>query len=307
VEAMNEYQIKGLLHFGYTVEDRKSAVDFYTKILGFEECREQNIEHPYIGKVTGIEGSAINLAFINPKGEQTGIELLEYVHPNDRAIIRKPGQPLHVHMGYLSEDIQAFYKVVKERGAKIMCPIQTIDYGFCKGRKSFGIEDPLGNFLQIIEAEEQTNGQARLCKAQLACFSVARIEKVLGFFTSLLGFSVTLEDVSQSMYLSNICSELPKRVVVCKHKTADFIVELWETEPLNNKISIRPSVRGNLHLCFKVNNIEELFYHFKSEGIRFVSDQPAEVMEGINKGAKSVYFTLGETLWMEVYEKKEIQ
>ena len=296
------YSILGLLHVGYTIHNMESAVSFWVDLLGIKRCRQQFIDHEYIGRITGIKDCACKIAFIQQSDDKNMVELLEYIRPPDNTLLQKPGTPSHVHMAYLTNDILTYYEDLKSKGANYMIDPVIIDYGFYKGYLSFWITDPLGNYLQIIGKPKAETGICRAIGLGKVCFNVTDITKSVTVFNELLGFDVVVEDTSKSAFLSNFCEAVPKKVATCLSKTSRVVVELWETP--GNHVYTRPSTKGTLHLCFLVKGIDNAYHEFTTKGIEFSAAKPEEIIAGINKGAKAVYFKLPGNIWVEIFEGK---
>lgn len=58
---------------------------------------------------------------------------------------------------------------------------------------------------------------------------------------------------------------------------------------------------GNAHLCFLVDDIEEVIARLSARGVRFVSG-PNSVTFGVNKGARAVYLVGPDDIRLELFQ-----
>ncbi len=83
----------------------------------------------------------------------------------------------------------------------------------------------------------------------------------------------------------------------CRH-----VLELIEYEtaggPPADTSTNRP---GNAHLCFLVDDIEEVIARLSGNGARFLSG-PNSVTFGVNKGARAVYFVGPDDIRLELFQ-----
>jgi catechol 2,3-dioxygenase-like lactoylglutathione lyase family enzyme len=135
--------------------------------------------------------------------------------------------------------------------------------------------------------------------------SVANIDETIPVFKDLLNWDVKVEDTTNSTYLSSVCVKTVSRVAVCRSKSEDYTVELWETGSSGNVENIYISASGSIHLCFLCQGIDDLYNKFKEENVRFVNE-PIPVTKGANRGAKAIFFHTPGYLWIELLCRAEM-
>lgn len=128
----------GLWHFSFTVSDLDEAVDFYTRLLGFECVHRQEGNNAYTRRLVGYPDAHLRIAQlalphqpIGPSGHH--LELVQYVRPegtpNDRGIC-DPGAS---HIALTVADIFAAYSRLTHAGIKFFSEPNLITAGINKG------------------------------------------------------------------------------------------------------------------------------------------------------------------------------
>ena len=114
---------------GICVSDQDRALEFYTKILGFELRNDQPFEQGQRWIELAIPGAETGIVLFTPKGHENRI-----------------GQ--FVNMAYRSTDLQATYEELTAKGVEFTSPPTNQPWG------SFAIfKDPDGNSF-VISAEK---------------------------------------------------------------------------------------------------------------------------------------------------------
>ncbi len=124
-------------------------------------------------------------------------------------------------------------------------------------------------------------------------FTVKDLERSLGFYRDTLGMELvgTMErkgdDISrivafEDAYLKIAFVELPR--------AGGMQLELIQyVSPQGQPIDRRTCNPGSAHICFRVEDIHEVYGTLKARGVAFKSE-PVEILAGINRGGYAVYF-----------------
>ncbi|MBI5692773.1 MAG: VOC family protein [Verrucomicrobia bacterium] len=78
--------IQGIDHLNLVVSDLARSVRFYTEVLGFRKTADVTMEGAWIETIIGLRGVKGLVAFVEPPGGGTRIELLQYVTPAGAAL-----------------------------------------------------------------------------------------------------------------------------------------------------------------------------------------------------------------------------
>lgn len=138
----------GFHHAGIVVPDLDKAIDFYTKLLGYEVMSQSSwgTDHAGFNQIVGLEASAARFCML--KGGNAFLELFEYSSPPSSE------QPAHLgandqgirHIGIAVRDVDAMVRRCIQLGgsaknASVSVPgAATATY--CR--------DPFGNLLEFV-------------------------------------------------------------------------------------------------------------------------------------------------------------
>lgn len=143
-------KIKSFSHVGITVNDFKSAVQWYNLNFGFKLIDEQYIDKDKVNelnKLYGVKDTSIHLGFLRtPKGGV--IEIFEFSVKNDKAKLNW-SIPGVTHLTLNVNNVEQWYKELSKRGIKFLCAPQKtgrIQWVF--------LEDPDGNLIELIDLKE---------------------------------------------------------------------------------------------------------------------------------------------------------
>jgi catechol 2,3-dioxygenase-like lactoylglutathione lyase family enzyme len=136
-------------------------------------------------------------------------------------------------------------------------------------------------------------------------FTVGNLERSLEFYHGLLGLKLLGvmerkgEEISRIVGLPGACLKI---AFLELSDSAGIALELIEyVSPRGNRVDPRPCNAGVGHLCFKVDDLQSAFAALSRKGVRFRSD-PVEVTSGINKGARTVYFSDPDGIPLEMFQ-----
>jgi hypothetical protein len=298
-------KILSLLHLGLSVLNREKSMIYYSEDIAAKPCRTQRSNAAYLGRVNGIgEGAAAELAFIEYGENRPMLELLDFYRPNDIHRESKPGEDAYSHIGFRTKDIHAGYELAVEKGLFPLCRPMLVDYGYAKGREAFFMKDPNNFYVHIVQDACAPDSDDIVADHDHAVLSVENIEDTIPVFRDLLCCDVAVEDTSKSAYLSAICTRPISKIAVCRSKTENYTLELWETGRTGGAENIYISASGTVHLCYLCRGIDDLYGKFKDKNLRFVNE-PVLVTKGVNKDAKAIFFHAPGYLWIELLCRKE--
>ena len=134
-------------------------------------------------------------------------------------------------------------------------------------------------------------------------FTVADMERSLGFWRDALGLEVLSDWVSEAGYLAEI-SGYPKvrmRLVFLRLPGTEAKLELIQyLEPAGARRDDQPTnVAGAAHLCFDVPDIQAAYEELRAKGVRFRS-APVEITSAANFGARGVYLSDPDGITLEL-------
>ena len=141
-------------HFGITVGNLETALDFYCGGLGFSLVRHFERPKGYTEAVTGVSGTTLAAAIIS-LGD-VHVELLEYSDREDRsdtaAAVRHPGA---VHICVEVASIEGMMASLREKGARFRPEISTVPTGPGEGNRVIYGWDPEGIAFELVQKPER--------------------------------------------------------------------------------------------------------------------------------------------------------
>lgn len=144
--------ITSMAHTGFVVADLDKSVEFYSEVVGLEVVSRGEAEGGVISQIVGYEHSHLKLASLGIDQEGGHIlELIEYVRPvsterptEERAVLGAS------HLAFNVTDIEGTLKRLLDNGAiKLNAPV-----GGAQGRSSCYLQDPDGNWIELMERSE---------------------------------------------------------------------------------------------------------------------------------------------------------
>jgi catechol 2,3-dioxygenase-like lactoylglutathione lyase family enzyme len=128
----------GVWHFSFTVSDIDGAVDFYTRLLGFELVHTQRQSNEYTQRLVGYADADLRVAQLVVPGQPRGLsthdlELVQYVTPRGERgddNIKNPGQG---HLALAVEDMAAEYARLRAAGIEFFSEPNYITAGINEG------------------------------------------------------------------------------------------------------------------------------------------------------------------------------
>lgn len=140
-------RIRLVHHTAVCVSDLRAAIDFYTRVLGFEfEDEMTGRDEPALGTVVGLAGAVVDWAMLRRGGH--GLELFVYRSPSGA---RDPGRQCDVgytHMAMQVDDVDLVYRSVVSAGYATLSPPQSLRGG---RTRVFYMEGPDRLVVEFIE------------------------------------------------------------------------------------------------------------------------------------------------------------
>lgn len=145
-------EVSGFHHSGVTVTNLEVSLAFYRDVLGLELRTQRRVTEPYVFECTGVQATALNLAFLGIPGSDAQVELLEYEGVEWVPAASRPSDPGNVHLCLIVDDLNSLHARLVEAGfgARSAAPID-ITVGPNTGGKMLYAIDPDGSFVELFE------------------------------------------------------------------------------------------------------------------------------------------------------------
>ncbi len=153
-------------HVNIVVSNLERSVDFYTRLLGFEQTRQATLEGEWIESVAGLKGVHAEVAYIQPPGGGPRIELIEYRSPAGEVL---PANAMANtvglrHLAFRVEDAWGLYERLRSEGVAFLAPPVRVPGKVVRhdeGDKSLCyFHDPDGVLLELAQYDESAPRQA---------------------------------------------------------------------------------------------------------------------------------------------------
>lgn len=136
--------------------------------------------------------------------------------------------------------------------------------------------------------------------------TVKNLEKSLEFYVDLLGLELLSTQTVKEDYIFDIV-EIPglKEVKIAFVKVpGGNVIEILEYRGIKTYSgSARSCDYGTGHVCFKAENLNDLFNSLRKKGVNFQSKEVVNITTGTNKGAKAIYMLDPDGYIIELMEK----
>jgi catechol 2,3-dioxygenase-like lactoylglutathione lyase family enzyme len=139
---------------GITVSNLDRSVEFYTRVLGFEQVSEREVTGAPYERLAGVFGVRERVARLRLGGEQ--LELTEYLAPRGRPMpaASRSNDRWFQHVAIIVSDMDNAYRVLRHNGVQHLStgpqrlPDSNPNAG---GIKAFYFADPDGHALEILQ------------------------------------------------------------------------------------------------------------------------------------------------------------
>lgn len=135
-------------------------------------------------------------------------------------------------------------------------------------------------------------------------FTVTNLERSLAFYQETLGLELVgvMDRVGEDISRIVGFPDAFLKIAFLKLPGCDLSLELIEyVSPKGQLVDTRAFNPGNSHICFKVEDIHSAYTELREKGVRFKSE-PVEVLTGMGKGRKAVYFSDPDGINLELVQ-----
>ncbi len=147
---MGNFKVLRTNHTSFTVANLDRSIAFFRDALGFEVTSKGPRDPKVIQQVTGVDGADLMIAFVQGPGHF--IELIEYLGPEDRGIIKpRPCDVGFAHIAFDVDDIDAAVQAAEAHDVRPLGQPVAIDQGPNKGGRVAYLRDPDGIAIEFIQ------------------------------------------------------------------------------------------------------------------------------------------------------------
>jgi catechol 2,3-dioxygenase-like lactoylglutathione lyase family enzyme len=147
---MPDFSIHSFNHTAFTVSDLDQIIPFFRDLLGFELTSRAPRDGRLIGRMTALEGVAIEIAYVNGPGHR--IELIQYQAPKDRGVVvPRLCDAGAAHVALDVTGIEALVAASPAYGFTAVGEIIEVDAGPNKGSKVVYLRGPDGITVEYIQ------------------------------------------------------------------------------------------------------------------------------------------------------------
>lgn len=298
-------KVTGLAHLGYGAENTYELLGYYGTVFGIANAMSQDIRHPYIGRINGVTGCPYVIGFVRSENDETRLEFVGCVNAVKGHAVYPPEIGGHMHMVYITGDLDACYARMREHHVTLYSGIDTIDYGLHIGKRAFFVRDLNGIYIQIVEDASSPVKDGTFDRLVGVSYTVTDFDRCVNSFTKGLGLQADCFDLAVSGYLARLEGPTaPKRGAYVRMNEDSFVVELLAAEkenPATDEIWVNSL--GCLHICVMVDDIQSVYDRMTAQGLKFVGP-PSPVELGINKGAKAIFSKISNEILLELFQGK---
>lgn len=137
-------------------------------------------------------------------------------------------------------------------------------------------------------------------------YTVADLDRSLGFYRDLLGLEVVAEQTKQGGYLAAIVGHPDAHVRMAHLRVPGdgHVVELFQyLAPAGRRAAgLDPADVGTSHLCFVVDDLPALYERLRAAGVDSFVSPPVEVDTGINRGGCALYLRDPDGIPVELFQ-----
>ena len=141
-------------------------------------------------------------------------------------------------------------------------------------------------------------------------FTVRDLESSVKWYTEALGLEYVRGQVQENEYTSRLVGFPNARLKVAQLRVpgeplgpSGHHVELIEYErPRGEDIPLDTNRTGVGHWAFVVDDLQAEFTRLKALGVRFKSETPNQISEGVNRGGGSIYLLDPDGITLELHQ-----
>lgn len=150
---MAGFEVRGFNHTGVIVTDLDRAIGFFRDLLGFEILSRAPRDPALIGRMTGLSGPEVEIAYLQGPGHR--IELIRYATDGGRSSVPpKVYDDGSAHLALDVDDVDAAVEAAARHGFELVGEVIAIDQGPNRGRKVVYLESVYGLLIEFIEASD---------------------------------------------------------------------------------------------------------------------------------------------------------
>ncbi len=141
-------------------------------------------------------------------------------------------------------------------------------------------------------------------------FTVSNLDRSVEWYTKVLGLEYVRGQVQDNEYSRRLVGFADARLKVAQLRIPNLTIpisrhhiELVEYEqPRGAGIPLQTNSPGVGHWAFVVDDIHAEVARLKSHGVRFKSESPNLVTEGVNRGGYTIYFLDPDGITLELMQ-----
>ncbi|WP_052889363.1 VOC family protein [Thermogemmatispora carboxidivorans] len=141
-------------------------------------------------------------------------------------------------------------------------------------------------------------------------FTVSNLERSLEWYTTVLGLEFVRGQVQQNEYTSRLVNfpnahlkvaqlRIPGAGPTRSQHHLELVEYVW---PQGQRLELATNNVGIAHLAFEVDDIHAAVARLQGMGVRFKSETPNAITEGVNKGGYSIYLLDPDGITLELVQ-----
>lgn len=103
-------------HTSFTVSNLERSVDFYKRLLGFQEEFRLDLKGAGIDQITGLKGAHLQICMLRIEGLR--LELIQYLSPPGVKLDTRTNNVGAAHVGLWVDDVDAKYRELLAAGVR---------------------------------------------------------------------------------------------------------------------------------------------------------------------------------------------
>jgi catechol 2,3-dioxygenase-like lactoylglutathione lyase family enzyme len=138
-------------------------------------------------------------------------------------------------------------------------------------------------------------------------YTVSDLDRTLPFYRDLLGFEVVHARPEIILEYWRAVVGFPDAIArdaVLKIPGTTHMIELIEyRHPRGVAQNVTPNNPGSSHVCYMVDDLQEMYARLKEVGVQFISKGPIYLDQGPNKGGWSLYMKDPDGIVIELFQR----
>lgn len=284
-------RITGVETVGFTVSSMDRSVEFYSRILQFQQISDQVVAAPEFGQSRGVPGAKARVVRIKLGDEQ--IELTQYLNTEGRPIPldARANDGSFQHLAIIVRDMDRAYAVLRQNHVRHAsnAPQRLPEWNKNAANiTAFYFRDPDGHYLELLQfppdkglAKWHRQGDDLFLGIDHTAIVVADTGQALRFYRDLLGMQVAGESENYGAEQEHLNGVFGAHLQITALRAGSGPgIELLEyLSPADGRPAPR-DVRANdlLHWETRVQlgeNADSAYAKLKSANIELVSPKPA--------------------------------